>query len=101
MVYIIAEEGCKDAAQYDPGSLMGKLMETLQGGYELPDGVILDPLGVLEEEPSRHGVKNDHPQGVRRLTDIDSQDPVRFLSDMKRGQEREAHRVRVADVGEH
>ena len=67
-------------------------------GYKLPDGVILDPLGVLEEEPSRHSVKNDHPQRVQRLTDVDSQDPVRFLGDMKRGQEREAHKVRVADV---
>ena len=29
IVHIIKEEGCKDAAKWDQGSLMGKLMETL------------------------------------------------------------------------
>ena len=95
---LTAEDGCKTTDRHDPGSLMGKLMENLQGGYELPDGFVIDPLGVLEEEPSRHGVKNDHPQGVRRLTDTDSQDPVRFLSDMKRRKEQETHRIRVTYV---
>jgi hypothetical protein len=98
IVHIIKEEGCKDAAKWDQGSLMSKLMETLQEGYKLPDGVILDPLGVLEEEQSRHGVKNNKPQGVERLSDVDSLDPVRFLSDLKRGEEREADQIRVADV---
>ena len=39
----------------------------------------------------------DH-RGVERLSDVDSQNPVRFRNDLKKGVEREADKVRVADV---
>ena len=65
---LTAEDGCKTTARDDPRSVMGKLLEYLQGGYEIPEGFVIDPLGVLEEEPSRHGVRRGQSQGLQTLT---------------------------------
>jgi hypothetical protein len=50
-----------------------------------PQGCTIDSMGVLQEEFSWHNIKNDRSDGVTRLNDVNSQDPVRFLADLKEG----------------
>jgi hypothetical protein len=63
MVHTIYWEGSNDAVRWEPEGLMNKLMETLKEGYMVPDGAILDPLGVLEETKTRSDIKNNRPMG--------------------------------------